>query len=768
MIFTFKKHNSNFSKSKRSKFVMLLIILWLVSIISTFLIVWNKQQDHTEAIMLQSLNQSQYQTDRVYSRIERLSSRIIRHQDIATWLYSRVDTTESRTNIIRLLSNYAAASEDLIGSIGIFNSYLEIYITSSGTMPVSSLGNPVGIDQFSMRPREISVPTQASGQYESESFKRILTFYTRVDENPQRTNQGMLVVNIDEDIWSGPNQKHIESSEYYLLNKTGIVLSSSNPERYITDLSYDSDFTEFFQAYTMSQLDRSISEHSQITAIGGKLHLLVWTVSEDTELVSLLTFPLGRIIAAAAVSSLPWIGLITAIHIFSLLLLIKISNSYNEPVQRMIRYMSPGMLEQAASSDTSEQTADISLIQSALLYGEKTGQLAEEKYLLDLIDGRSPIGKNVELSLPQEIKRGPWVLVAARFDDYFRLSDEHRQDIASYSFMVINVTQELLSSNGSCRGLSTAENEMVFLYCPVFDSQAETLDSKLDHILQEAQQYLRQYFGFTVTYIWNDPVQSTNEFAAVIETSRRAFSIRYTAGRSLRVNSAIAQDTAKKLRYPNSAEKHILEAMNLKQDDKLVSGLDLFVDHLSEGYSPRTLDYINQLMLVVFKQVEHTIELQDDDFEKYVNTSKRIALLDNLNEIRNEILKFCRYLMSISYEQSRDMLQQKHDQLISDIRNYLADSMQDFDLSLESTADKFNLSAGYLGKLFKSATGENFSHYLINLRLNEAARLLTDTAIPAKTICEKIGMTNVTYFSTLFKKHMGLSPIRYREKMQKE
>lgn len=124
--------------------------------------------------------------------------------------------------------------------------------------------------------------------------------------------------------------------------------------------------------------------------------------------------------------------------------------------------------------------------------------------------------------------------------------------------------------------------------------------------------------------------------------------------------------------------------------------------------------------------------------------------------------------MSISYEQSRDMLQQKHDQLISDIRNYLADSMQDFDLSLESTADKFNLSAGYLGKLFKSATGENFSHYLINLRLNEAARLLTETAIPAKTICEKIGMTNVTYFSTLFKKHMGLSPIRYREKMQKE
>lgn len=767
-----KKQNVDMYKSKRANIVLFISVLWLFSMISTSIISWSKQNDNSRSIMRQSLDHSQYQTDQIYARIEQLSRRIIRHQDIAAWLYSREDTSESRTNLIRLLSSYAAASEDLVGSIGIFNSYFEQYLTSSGSQPVSSLGNPVGIDQFSMRPREIVVPAQSSGQYQSESFKRILTFYTRVDENPQRTNQGMLIVNIDEDIWDGPNQQHIDFSEYYLLNNEGIVLSSSDQDRYITDLSFDSDFADFFQAFTMSKLDNSKFENSQILKIGNRSYLLVWTASEDTELVSLLTLPVSRIVVQALASALPWFFLITAIHALSLLIVIRIFRSYNEPVQRMIRYMSPGMLEQAANSNDNAYSADFSLIQSALLYGEKTGQVAEEKHLIDLLEGRSTLFRSTETIMPQEIKSAPWILIVCRFDDFSRLSADHRQDLSSYSFMIINVTQELLNAVGSCRGISTAENEMVFIYCPTQEllnnSQSATIDSRINSSLQEAQQYLRQYFGFTVTYIWTDPIHNTNKFVTDIEIARRAFSIRYIEGEALRLNAVQAQQAARRIRYPSSAEKHILEAINLKQADKLEAGLDLFVGSLSEGFTPRALDYINQLILVVFKQVEHTVELQENDFEIYVNTGKRIALLNNLDDIRNELLTFCDYLMSISYEQSRDMLQQKHDQLINDIRNYLADNIQDFDLSLESTADRFQLSAGYLGKLFKSATGVNFSHYLIDLRLNEAAKLLIETSLPAKAICEKIGMTNVTYFSTLFKKHMGLSPIRYREKIQKD
>jgi two-component system response regulator YesN len=69
--------------------------------------------------------------------------------------------------------------------------------------------------------------------------------------------------------------------------------------------------------------------------------------------------------------------------------------------------------------------------------------------------------------------------------------------------------------------------------------------------------------------------------------------------------------------------------------------------------------------------------------------------------------------MNLSSEKAKDMLLQKHEQLIADLRIYLSENLSDQSLSLESTADYFQMSSGYLGRLFKNGTGDNFSHYLI-------------------------------------------------------
>jgi YesN/AraC family two-component response regulator len=83
---------------------------------------------------------------------------------------------------------------------------------------------------------------------------------------------------------------------------------------------------------------------------------------------------------------------------------------------------------------------------------------------------------------------------------------------------------------------------------------------------------------------------------------------------------------------------------------------------------------------------------------------------------------------------------------------------------MESTAEAFGLSAGYLGKLYKSVTGASFNESLTELRMEKAASLLRETALPANKVSERVGIANVTYFSTLFKKNFGVSPSQYREK----
>lgn len=64
---------------------------------------------------------------------------------------------------------------------------------------------------------------------------------------------------------------------------------------------------------------------------------------------------------------------------------------------------------------------------------------------------------------------------------------------------------------------------------------------------------------------------------------------------------------------------------------------------------------------------------------------------------------------------------------------------------------------------FKQKTGLNYSHYITSLRLEQAARLLTDTDDTALSIGYQVGYSAPNYFSRAFKKFYGISPSRYRE-----
>ncbi len=92
-------------------------------------------------------------------------------------------------------------------------------------------------------------------------------------------------------------------------------------------------------------------------------------------------------------------------------------------------------------------------------------------------------------------------------------------------------------------------------------------------------------------------------------------------------------------------------------------------------------------------------------------------------------------------------------------RNYSAP------LSLKVLAYQFNISAPYLGRLFRNATGKHFVDFLHELRLKKAEEMLRYTALKESEIAERIGYVNVNYFYTLFKKYRGCYPSELKKRM---
>jgi len=84
-------------------------------------------------------------------------------------------------------------------------------------------------------------------------------------------------------------------------------------------------------------------------------------------------------------------------------------------------------------------------------------------------------------------------------------------------------------------------------------------------------------------------------------------------------------------------------------------------------------------------------------------------------------------------------------------------------LRLEDAADKVFLSPAYLGILFKQETGQNFSDYLIAVRIEKAKEMLKDIRYNINEIAKNVGYKDTRYFSKLFKNIEGINPSKYRQ-----
>lgn len=83
--------------------------------------------------------------------------------------------------------------------------------------------------------------------------------------------------------------------------------------------------------------------------------------------------------------------------------------------------------------------------------------------------------------------------------------------------------------------------------------------------------------------------------------------------------------------------------------------------------------------------------------------------------------------------------------------------------SAEYYADLCNLSLSRFIHKFKDATGMSPLEYIIRIRIDEAKRLLHSTSYNVSEISVIVGYENPLYFSRVFKKETGVSPVVYRK-----
>lgn len=131
------------------------------------------------------------------------------------------------------------------------------------------------------------------------------------------------------------------------------------------------------------------------------------------------------------------------------------------------------------------------------------------------------------------------------------------------------------------------------------------------------------------------------------------------------------------------------------------------------------------------------------------------------NEARYQISKAMRilvdHLSETNHRKSNDILLNRIKLSISYIENHFDD-----DISNQDLLQLLDCSESVLLRSFKQAVGMSPMQFLMNHRIQKAAEMLLTTELKSCDIAVSCGFHDFSYFTKIFKRNIGMTPIEYR------
>ena len=157
-----------------------------------------------------------------------------------------------------------------------------------------------------------------------------------------------------------------------------------------------------------------------------------------------------------------------------------------------------------------------------------------------------------------------------------------------------------------------------------------------------------------------------------------------------------------------------------------------------------------------------------NEFTGIVNKLKNLLSSKNpANGSRNSLLAY--EMLLLLAEISKQEIYVKEDLpdvLTNTLHRMLACTVDGY--SISELAAFGNVSRMTLNRLFKRHLNTTPLAYWMNLKIEHAKQVLTNSNKPIKELASELGFRNQLYFSTVFRRHTGLAPSEYRKQNSRQ
>lgn len=152
------------------------------------------------------------------------------------------------------------------------------------------------------------------------------------------------------------------------------------------------------------------------------------------------------------------------------------------------------------------------------------------------------------------------------------------------------------------------------------------------------------------------------------------------------------------------------------------------------------------------------VSLQNDIPEVQIDFLNTLENSTNLDDLQRDLLQIVDQIQKAVLRSGKQM-----SQIIRNTTEYIAKHLTD-NLALETIAEAVSANPSYLSRVFKKECGETLTEYITRMRIEKAKELLRLPDYFVYQVSEATGFNDPAYFSTLFKKYVGISPKEYKQK----
>jgi AraC-like DNA-binding protein len=145
-----------------------------------------------------------------------------------------------------------------------------------------------------------------------------------------------------------------------------------------------------------------------------------------------------------------------------------------------------------------------------------------------------------------------------------------------------------------------------------------------------------------------------------------------------------------------------------------------------------------------------------------LHASRASSSIASSLDVQSAMLRLISFYLARIPQEQLGLTKRGDQEKLPAVLGYIQTHFPQGEIHIKELADVANLSTQYFIRLFKRRMGVSPIRYINQKRVEEAKRLLSRTDLPLKEIIDKVGLNDVYYLSRLFKEHTGFSPTVYR------